>query len=95
VGELSERRSQTTDTIKELRARLTTAETMAAGRACVYMTGSFGRGEASKHSDLDLFIVGKGNGKLTRDGKPGSELSRLDEICIKADLIQVIPDPAE
>ena len=62
---------------------------MASGKACVYMTGSFGRGEASKYSDLDLFIVGRGNGKPTRDGKPGSELSRLDEICIKADLIEV------
>jgi UTP:GlnB (protein PII) uridylyltransferase len=57
VGELSERRSQTADTIKDLRARLNVAEMMASGKACVYMTGSFGRGEASKHSDLDLFIV--------------------------------------
>ena len=89
MGELSERRSQTADRIKDLRARLTDAETMASGRACVYMTGSFGRGEASRHSDLDLFIVGKANGRLTRVGKPGSELSRLDEICIKADLIEV------
>jgi hypothetical protein len=53
------------------------------------MTGSFGRREASRHSDLDLFILGKNNGKLDRDGKQGSELGSLDEICLKADLIEV------
>jgi len=88
VGEISDRRSKTAERIQELRARLS-AGAFATGKACVYMTGSFGRGEASKFSDLDLFIVGKGSGKSGRDGKPGSELSRLDEICIKADLIQV------
>jgi predicted nucleotidyltransferase len=89
VGELSDRRSQTQEKIQELRARLEAAAAFAAGKACVYVIGSFGRGEASKHSDLDLFIVGKGSGKPKRDGKPGSELSRLGEICIKAELIQV------
>jgi hypothetical protein len=41
------------------------------------------------HSDLDLFIVGKRDGKPGPDGKEGSLLKRLDEILIKADLIQV------
>lgn len=54
----------------------------------MYATGSFGRGEASRHSDLDLFIVGKRNGKVGSEGKEGSLLRRLDEICIKADLIE-------
>jgi hypothetical protein len=44
------------------------------------MTGSFARGEASAHSDLDLFIVGNG----TREKRA---LDPLDEILIKADLI--------
>ncbi|MBI3474278.1 MAG: hypothetical protein HY010_00975, partial [Acidobacteria bacterium] len=39
------------------------------------------------YSDLDLFIVGKKDGQPGRDGKEGSLLKRLDEICIKADLI--------
>jgi predicted nucleotidyltransferase len=51
----------------------------AAGKGCVYVTGSFGRNEASEHSDLDLFIVGKGAEQPL--------LSRLDQICLKADLI--------
>lgn len=49
----------------------------------MYATGSFGRCEASQYSDLDLFIVGK------VDDKGKRLLKRLDEICIKADLIEV------
>jgi hypothetical protein len=89
VGELSDRRSQTADRIDELRKRLTAAEAITSGKACVYMTGSFGRREASMHSDLDLFILGKNNERSDRDGKQGSELGSLDEICLKADLIEV------
>jgi predicted nucleotidyltransferase len=65
------------------------ADRIARGKACVYATGSFGRGEASKHSDLDLFILGRGDGKPGLDGKEGSALSRLDEILVKAELIEV------
>lgn len=89
MGELSERRSQTVERIEDLRNRLTAADAIASGKACVYMTGSFGRGEASMHSDLDLFILGKNDGKQGRDGKQGSQLGNLDEICLKADLIEI------
>lgn len=58
------------------------------GKACVYATGSFGRREAGPHSDLDLFMVGKRDGRPGREGIEGSLLKRLDEICIKADLIE-------
>jgi hypothetical protein len=80
---LSDRRSQTKTRIIEHRDGLRTAEALAEANACVYATGSFGRGEASTYSDLDLFIVGKAH--------PGGEslLKRLDDICIKADLIEV------
>jgi hypothetical protein len=88
MDELADRRSQTAERIKELRARLQTAESIATGKACVYATGSFGRCEASRHSDLDLFILGKSDIKPGRDTKE-SLLSRLDEILIKADLIEV------
>ena len=89
MGELSDRRSQTADRIEDLRKRLTGAEAIASGKACVYMTGSFGRREAGRHSDLDLFILGKNDGKLDRGRKQGSVLDSLDEICLKADLIEV------
>ena len=57
MGELDNRREQTERRIIELRAELKDAERLAAGNACVYATGSFGRGEASDFSDLDLFIA--------------------------------------
>jgi predicted nucleotidyltransferase len=73
-----------------LREKLKSAEDISAGKACVYATGSFGRGEAGANSDLDLFIVGKKNGKPGPDGKEGSLLRRLDEIIIKAELIETV-----
>lgn len=48
------------------------------GMACVYATGSVARGEASEHSDLDLFIVSRGTRKL----------SNLASIKAKARLIE-------
>ncbi len=82
VGQaLEARRADTARRLEELRRQLTGAAARADERACVYLTGSFGRGEASRHSDVDLFIVGRAsNGKRA--------LSKLDEICLKADLIE-------
>lgn len=89
MGELAERRVQTNRRISELREELKDAAALAEDKACVYVTGSFGRGEASPHSDLDVFIVGKRNRHPGRDGIEGSLLRPLDEICMKADLIEV------
>jgi predicted nucleotidyltransferase len=84
VGELlNKRRDDAAARMKHLRAQLKASEDRCAGKACVYITGSFARGEASTHSDLDLFIVSK-NKENSSDGL----LSRLDEICVKAELIQ-------
>lgn len=82
TGVLAERRSSTKSRLAEIRDKLSTASSLVQGKACVYATGSFGRGEASKFSDLDLFIISRGEA-----GK--SEFRRLDEICVKADLIEV------
>jgi predicted nucleotidyltransferase len=82
MGELLNRSRQDTATrIEELRAKLADAEGLCGDKACVYATGSFGRREASRHSDLDLFIVGEGSRK-------DPKLSPLDEILLKADLIK-------
>ncbi len=88
MGGLSDRRRQTAERLAAIRQKLKSSEKIAAGKACVYATGSFGRGEASSYSDLDLFIVGKRNGKAGPDGKEGSLLKRLDDIRIKAELIE-------
>jgi predicted nucleotidyltransferase len=78
---IDERRLETKRRTDELKTHLREAEALCSGKACVYMTGSFARGEAHIFSDLDLFIVGQDSG-----GK--RELKRLDEIRIKADLIE-------
>lgn len=75
------RRAETQRRLDELVKKLGAAEERLADKGCVYLTGSFARGEASAHSDLDLFIVGHGRG-------PERRLSRLDEICVKAELIK-------
>lgn len=91
MGDLLElRRNKTNIRITKLRRHLRQAERLCKGNACVYAIGSFGRNEASLHSDLDLFIVGQ------RQNDERS-LTRLDEIRIKADLIEAtrklqIPD---
>ncbi len=82
MGELlNRRRVEAAERVENLRQRLTGAEKLCAEIACVYMTGSFGRREASAHSDLDLFVISQ----CARDLP---ELSRLDQILVKADLIQ-------
>ena len=62
--------------LESLAEDLQDAEHHCSDKMCVYVTGSFARGEASAHSDLDLFI-------LTTDDKPG----HLDETLLKAALI--------
>lgn len=82
MGEvLAARRDEAQSRLARLKKELQESIRRAEGKACVYITGSFGRGEASAHSDLDLFIVGLGC-------PDNPALSRLDAICIKADLIE-------
>lgn len=50
-------------------------------RACVYATGSLGRGEMSERSDLDIFIL--------RNRNVPSPLTNLNEIRLKARLVEV------
>jgi predicted nucleotidyltransferase len=78
---LEVRRIQTERRLDELQSRLNKADQLCDNKACVYATGSFARGEAHEWSDLDLFIVGK-------DIEGRRELTRLNEICIKAELIE-------
>ena len=52
---------------------------------CIYVTGSFGRLEASEHSDLDLFFI---TGGVSRDAK----MSRIDKTLMDASLISKCRD---
>jgi predicted nucleotidyltransferase len=49
---------------------------------CVYVTGSYGRGEASAYSDLDLFFIHRGSEKKRK-------VSNRDKALLDADLIRV------
>lgn len=88
MGKIIEERRQFSDEkFERLRKSLELAPEICADRACVYATGSFGRREASEHSDIDLFIVSLSDeGDEDRIGR--SRLSKLDEILLKADLIR-------
>ena len=91
MGDLTRsRKVQTDKRLSRIKNLLKAAAKSAKGKGCVYATGSFGRGEASRFSDLDLFIVG-------RTIRNKRALGRLDEICITADLVRAtrrlnIPD---
>ncbi len=97
MSELARRQAYSQQRIQELRTRLANASAIASKKACVYVTGSFGRGEASEFSDLDLFIAGKYEVERQSDGdgqKPVVKnlLNHLDEICVQAELIKVSRD---
>ena len=52
---------------------------------CIYVTGSFGRLEASEHSDLDLFFI-------KRSAQCHAEMSRIDKTLMDASLIRKCHD---
>lgn len=89
MDERTSRRITTGQRIEELKSNLNYSEKLISDKACVYATGSFGRFEASKYSDLDLFIVGDVE---VINGKEVKALRTLDEICLKADLIRATRD---
>lgn len=74
---LADRRAGSGNRLDAVRARVPQWLDLEGG--CVYVTGSFARGEASEFSDLDLFIV---------SAHEAPRLSELDAICLKADLIR-------
>jgi predicted nucleotidyltransferase len=87
LGAIEERKQFTVAKVSQFREALRESDALAESKACVYATGSYGRCEASNHSDLDVFIVAKN--KNEAQGEKVSMLNRLDEICIKADLIKM------
>lgn len=79
---LEERRKLTSDRVGQLQEALgkVHADKIVGDAACVYATGSVGRGEMSARSDLDIFIV--------RDKSVAPPLTNLEEIRLKARLIE-------
>lgn len=88
---IDQRKEYTEQRSTKFVAHLTSADNIVADHTSVIATGSYGRLEASEHSDLDLVIVSKQkiDTLLSKqdDYPPKSSLSGIDEICLKADLI--------
>jgi predicted nucleotidyltransferase len=82
---LDERRQFADGRFKALSDEILEAQGICKNKACVYATGSFGRREASKHSDIDLFIVSLHD---EQNGKSVDRLTKLNEILVKAVLIR-------
>ncbi len=90
MGEfLNHRRAESNGRLASLKLTLEAEESRCAGKACVYAAGSFARSEANKHSDLDLFIVGRGKGAASI-AKSDRELGNIEEILLKAALIGTV-----
>lgn len=84
---LARRRKYSKKRLAALSAHLRRAEEIVDGKACVYVTGSFGRNEGYNHSDLDIFIVGLSSGAGS-NSKP--LLSNLEATLLKAELIRAV-----
>jgi hypothetical protein len=82
-----ERREFSEAKLSALRKSLDEAEKIANNKACVYLTGSFGRAEGCQHSDLDIFVVGRVEESA---GTNKRALSNIDEILLKAELIDAV-----
>lgn len=71
--------------LKQIIDDLTDAEALVSGSAFVYATGSFGRLEAGKLSDLDLFVVVEADA----ENEEKRLLNNVDEIKLKYQIIKV------
>jgi len=86
---LASRHRESVGRLEALRAAMRSTEPVLRDVACIYVTGSYGRGDSSNHSDLDAFIVGAIRQRERDDGAiPERLFSRLDEIVVTADLIR-------
>ena len=78
---IDERREWSEGRIKGFKEAVSAlTEVSSHGELCIYVTGSFGRLEASEHSDLDLFFI---SGSVSGH----TQMSRIDRILMDAALI--------
>src|SRR3989442_1261614 len=84
-GVLREREEYARDRLARLTTELSALDSLRdVKNLCVYATGSFGRLEASKHSDLDLFFV--------QTGDVGHAVTRIKKTLLDADIIRAVRD---
>lgn len=81
---LAHRRAESDARLRRVQDRLRPIEPLLGNFATVYVTGSYGRGEASAHSDLDVFILTD----VDDTGTP--KLRDLETIRLQAALIEAV-----
>jgi predicted nucleotidyltransferase len=76
---IKERQRFSESMLQNIRDEISKIEVLTAfeDKLCIYVTGSFARGEASKYSDIDIFFISKG------------PIKNLDFILLKAELIKI------
>lgn len=84
MGAIDDRKDFSLRRMDELKQALSSAQQIAGAKACVFASGSFGRLEASDHSDLDPCIV------ALSDEDKESKLSLLQEIRLKSEIISAV-----
>lgn len=84
MGVIDDRKDYSLRRIEELKQALSSGRRIADAKACVFASGSFGRLEASGHSDLDPCIV------ALCDRKKDSKLSLLQEIRLKSEIVLAV-----
>ena len=85
MGQIEERHLYSQDTLTSLVQSISKIEALKASSLCLYATGSFGRLEAGKYSDLDLLFF--------HPGTPSDDsVSSLEKTLIDAELIKVCRD---
>lgn len=86
LEEIERRSEHSKRKLEALKQRVEGPPPVATEAACAYVIGSYGRGEASEHSDLDLFLASRATTDTTT-GKVKRHFSQLEEIRLKAKLI--------
>ena len=81
---LDARRESTAERFEQIVNRVASLEALVDDFATVYATGSFGRGEASPNSDLDLFILTDDVSEEDRTPR----LSAVNAIRLQAGLVK-------
>lgn len=88
---LSDRRTASTQQLEQVKSAIQKFDSLTIlPDLCIYVTGSYGRLEASPYSDLDLFFINKGSEERNRI--PATTKTLLDAHLIRAARELQLPD---
>lgn len=84
-GRLQDRSTYSQNLLDDIRAELAQRPSCSQPTLCIYAAGSLARHETGRASDLDLFFIGNRPDRKERQ----RSVTRLQELCVFADLIAV------